>query len=184
MCPLHRPPIKSVLKRHILESLLEKGNVLLHINPQVKETIKLPPGLDDAYNVVLCIGYETPFPIPDLNLTEKAVEATLTASREQFHCIIPWKSIYYMGLLGDLGQGWPSDAPLALFHHWHARLAAPLDEVKKELENEGVSTVYEEATYPPKKKNPFTIISGDAEGASSPPTDSHFLTLLTSPSEE
>lgn len=174
-----KPPIKSVLKKHTFESFLERGDVLLHINPKVKEEIKLPPILDEAYNVVLCLGYNTPHPIPDLTLTDNGVEATLTANNEQFFCLIPWTSIYYMGVVGELGQGWPSDAPLALFHHWHLRLAAPPEEIRETLENEGVSTVYEDgdSLLLPKKERPFSIINGDGEGGSTPPS-SHFLTLL------
>lgn len=177
-----KPTVKSTIKKHVLESLLEGGNVILHINPKVKEKVVLPPDLDEAFNVVLCIGLNTPYPIPDLTLSDIGVEATLTINREEYFCSLPWKSIYYMGLVGDIGRGWPEDAPMALLHHWHLRLAQPFEELRNELENEGVSTVYEESE-PAKKKYPFTIISGDGEASSSHPVDSHFLTLLTPSSD-
>ena len=87
-----------------------------------------------------------------------------------------------MGGVGELGYGWPEDAPMALLHHWHIRLAAPSEKFENELEKEGVSTVYRESESSA-KKHPFKIISGDSENPSSTPRDSHFLTLLTSPSD-
>ena len=52
------------------------------------------------------------FQIPDLEVTESGVEATLSFRGQHFHCKLPWSAVFGITsqLTGD-GQVWPEDLP-------------------------------------------------------------------------
>ncbi len=58
------------------------------------------------------LGYDLPIPIPDLELVERGVFATLSFQGKTFRCFVPWESVYAVTEKSD-GKGvlWPNDAP-------------------------------------------------------------------------
>jgi stringent starvation protein B len=97
-------------KKELVEALMTKGTVLLHLDPR-KEGVVVPAWLIDQPQLVLQIGYYMPIPIPDLRIDELGVSATLSFNRSAYPCFIPWKAIF--AVVGDDGKGtsWPDDLP-------------------------------------------------------------------------
>jgi hypothetical protein len=100
-------------KKDVAETLLNKGNVFLHLDPRKKEVI-VPKWLKDQLQLVLQIGYDLPIPIPDLFIDDSGVSATLSFNRSPFACYVPWNSLF--ALVGDDGRGmvWMSEMPAEL----------------------------------------------------------------------
>ena len=168
-----RRTIKNLQKKEYFQRLLKADNVFIHLRTDVKQLIELPPAVEKCYTLVLCIGTNTPYPIPDLAVTEEAISATLTAAGKPHKCRIPWESIYYMGHEGEIGFGWPEDVPITFLHHWHMKLDSFFG-----------PSVYDDGLPAVKKENPFKIISGEAEQSQPQENTSEsspFLRLLSPP---
>jgi hypothetical protein len=110
-------------KKVVAETLLTKGNVFLHLDPR-KEGVVVPDWLRDQLQLVLQIGRDLPIRIPDLDVGDDGVSATLSFNRSPFTCWVPWDSLFAM--VGDNGRGmvWMRDMP--------AEIAAEIErEVRK-----------------------------------------------------
>jgi stringent starvation protein B len=103
-------PAALPCKREVVERLLARGMVFLHLDPR-REGVEVPGWLKDQIQIVLQIGLDMPIPIPDLHLEEQGIFATLSFNRSPFSCIVPWRAIF--AVVGDDGRGmvWPEDMP-------------------------------------------------------------------------
>lgn len=97
-------------KKAVAETLLTKGNVFLHLDPR-KDGVVVPEWLKSQLQLVLQIGHDLPIRIPDLDVGDDGVSATLSFNRSPFTCWVPWNSLFAM--VGDSGRGmvWMSDMP-------------------------------------------------------------------------
>ena len=120
-------------KKAVVETLLTKGNVFLHLDPR-KEGVVVPDWLKDQLQLVLQIGHDLPIRIPDLEVGDDGVSATLSFNRSPFTCWVPWDSLFAM--VGDNGRGmvWISDMP--------AEIAAEIERemLKSQIEDVPVTT--------------------------------------------
>jgi len=116
-------------KKTVAETLLTKGNVFLHLDPR-KEGVVVPDWLKDQLQLVLQIGHDLPIRIPDLEIGDDGVSATLSFNRSPFTCWVPWDSLFAM--VGDNGRGmvWMSDMP--------AEIAA---EIEREVQKNRIKDV-------------------------------------------
>jgi hypothetical protein len=71
--------------------LLAEGNVCIFLDPAV-EGVELPKHLFVLDEVKLVVGRNVAVPIPDLQIDEQGVRATLTFQRP-FLCVIPWAAV-------------------------------------------------------------------------------------------
>jgi stringent starvation protein B len=57
------------------------------------------------------------YSIPDLEISDENVQATLSFGGRSFHCVLPWGSIFGITShgTGD-GQVWPEDLPVEVVH--------------------------------------------------------------------
>lgn len=73
--------------------------VNLHVIPH---RAVLPPALtttdEKAETIVLQVGYDMPVSIPDLDVSEEGVTATLSFDRKAFKVRLPWASIAGMSI--------------------------------------------------------------------------------------
>ena len=97
-------------KEQVALSLLERGNVFLHIDPRLTGVV-VPPWLNDQPQLVLQVGMDMPVPIPNLHVDEEGVSGTLSFNRSPFACFIGWDAVF--ALAGDDGRGmvWPESLP-------------------------------------------------------------------------
>jgi stringent starvation protein B len=97
-------------KRSVMETLLEAGAVLVHVDSR-REGVKVPVEHAGQPKLVLRFGHALTPPIPDLSVDDEGVRGTLTFRGRPFACELPWSAIY--ALVGDDGRGliWPEDVP-------------------------------------------------------------------------
>ncbi len=74
--------------------------------------LNVPKNLRNEDHCMVEIGLNMPIPIPDLELVERGVFATLSFSRNAFRCFIPWEAVFAMSDK-DSGKGvaWPGSMP-------------------------------------------------------------------------
>lgn len=89
-------------KREVAEALLERGSVFLHLDPR-HEGVSIPAWLRKQPQVVLQVGLGMAIPIPDLEVDDEGVRATLSFNRSPYWCVIPWDAVF--ALVGDDGRG-------------------------------------------------------------------------------
>jgi hypothetical protein len=103
-------PTPPPSKRELMQTLISAEDVYLQLDPR-RDDVVLPERLRAQPLLVLRFGLEMPVPIPDLEIGEAGVTATLSFDRIPFRCTIPWGAVF--GLLTESGQGflWAADAP-------------------------------------------------------------------------
>jgi len=104
---------KMLPKREAMDSLMTQGDVLLQLDPRV-EGVSVPASYRDQALLVLRIGLDMPIPIPDLELDDDGITATLSFDRTPHAVVIPWEAVF--GMVTEHGQGllWTSDVPLEI----------------------------------------------------------------------
>lgn len=104
------PPGPIMPKHTVLLNLLEGGhNVMIHLDPRRPGTL-VPLKFQREPAMVLEIGYALMNPIPDLDIAEDGIGATLSFGGRSEYTFIPWSSVY--GMAGKIGSiVWPEDLP-------------------------------------------------------------------------
>ena len=102
-------------KREVARMLMVKGSMFVHLDPRVQGVI-VPDWLRRQPQLVLQVGLDLPVPIPDLEVDEDGVFATLSFNRSAFSCRVPWDAVF--ALVGDDGNGmvWPEWLPVEIAH--------------------------------------------------------------------
>ena len=115
-------------KRKKLLELLDRGLVMLHLDPRA-EGVVVPPQFTGQAALRLNIAYG--FNLPALDIGPDGVYAVLSFNRQNFGCTIPWHAIFGASLPQDSHDGviWPSSLPPELDEPaMQASLAAVRDE--------------------------------------------------------
>jgi stringent starvation protein B len=101
---------EQLSKREALESLLKQGDVLLQLDPRVAG-VGVPTEYVEQPLLVLRIGFEMPVPIPDLEINDTGIQATLSFRQTPHAVEVPWRAIF--GMVSEHGQGllWTGDVP-------------------------------------------------------------------------
>jgi stringent starvation protein B len=130
-------------KRQILEEVLGRSWAFLQLDGRA-EGVDLPEWLREP-SVILQIGYDMPVAIPDLELSENGVTATLSFRRIPHKCIVPWHAIFAITDVEGQGVMFPADVPADL-PAAGAPSVAPAGQVRSTME---VSPVSEPRPEPP-----------------------------------
>ena len=97
-------------KALVLQALLEKGNVYLHLDA-TRSGVEVPSHLKDDETLTLVVGPNLAIPIPDLEIGTEGLSATLSFSQTPFHCKIPWRALFAMSTEDGRSLVWAEDAP-------------------------------------------------------------------------
>jgi stringent starvation protein B len=95
-------------KRQTLLQYLQRGVTMVHLDARRPGVIVPPQYAGDAH-LRLNLSYR--YAIPDFQIDERRIQATLSFSGAPFQCILPWESIF--GITSHAGDGlvWPEDLP-------------------------------------------------------------------------
>lgn len=100
---------RAVQKRKLFEQLLKEGIAALHLDPRVAG-VYLPSYLTDQ--PVLVLNYSYRYGVGDFRFDDKAVEATLSFSRQPYFCIVPWSAVFAVTTDARTeGSVWQEDLP-------------------------------------------------------------------------
>ena len=96
-------------KKQTLLGYLARGVAMVHLDAR-RPGVMVPPQYAEDAHLRLNLSYR--YAIPDLEVSEERVQATLSFGGRPFQCVLPWESIFGITCQasGD-GQVWPEDLP-------------------------------------------------------------------------
>jgi stringent starvation protein B len=97
-------------KRDAFIAFLREGWVSLHLDAR-RTGVVVPPAFASEPHLVLQYGRNMPIPIPDLEVTEDGVSATLSFSRAPHRTHVPWSSVYVVACTDGRGILYYEDVP-------------------------------------------------------------------------
>ena len=98
-------------KRELIEELLGKGPILIHIDAR-HALAQVPERFRNDPKLVLRFGYELSPAIIDLSVDDDGIYGTLTFGGIPCRCVLPWGCVYSVVSETDQkGMVWPEDVP-------------------------------------------------------------------------
>ena len=97
-------------KRQAFLALLREGWTSLHLDAR-KRGVIVPPSLRGEAHLVLQYGHDLPIPIPDLEVDDYGVRATLSFSRTAHLTVVPWDAVYVVTCDDGRGVLYAEDVP-------------------------------------------------------------------------
>jgi len=91
-------------------ALLERSEARVHLDAR-RPDVQLPERLRADGHVRLDYGYGLTPPIPDLDIAEDGIHATLSFNRIPFPTFIPWSAVYLIADYDGNGAVWQEDIP-------------------------------------------------------------------------
>ncbi|MCB9788205.1 MAG: hypothetical protein H6744_16100 [Deltaproteobacteria bacterium] len=97
-------------KRDKMLELLERGMVMIHLDPRAPGVV-VPPRF--GQDTVLRLNVAWQFQLPALEIGEDSIYAVLSFQRQNFGCTLPWDAIFGLTMPDDEHQGmlWPASMP-------------------------------------------------------------------------
>jgi stringent starvation protein B len=96
-------------KQDAFLALLAEG-CLLHLDAR-RDGVVVPTHLKGEAHLVLQYGNDLPIPIPDLQIDENGVSATLSFARTPWPTVIPWSAVYVVTSPDGRGVLYQEDVP-------------------------------------------------------------------------
>jgi stringent starvation protein B len=103
-------PDERPSKRDAFTAFLREGWVSLHLDAR-RAGVVVPPSFATEPHLVLQYGRNMPIPIPDLEVTDDGVSATLSFSRAPHRTHVPWSSVYVVACTDGRGILYYEDVP-------------------------------------------------------------------------
>jgi stringent starvation protein B len=95
-------------KKHTLLQYLQRGVTMVHLDAR-RPGVVVPPQYAGDAHLRLNLSYR--YSIPDFEIDERRIQATLSFSGAPFQCILPWESVFGITSHAGDGQVWPEDLP-------------------------------------------------------------------------
>lgn len=120
-----RPP-----KQQAFLALLKEGWTSLHLDAR-RAGVIVPEAFRGEAHLVLQYGHDLPIPIPDLEVDDYGVRATLSFSRTEHLTVVPWSAVYAVACVDGRGVLYPEDVPgdVSVIASSEAVADAPAEEV-------------------------------------------------------
>src|SRR6185503_3562530 len=128
-------------KQQAFLALLREGWTSLHLDAR-RPGVVVPEQLHGEPHLVLQYGHDLPIPIPDLEVDDYGVHATLSFSRAAHRTVVPWSAVYVVACDDGRGVLYSEDVPpdVTVIAARATSDAAPPDaEVEAELEPEEIA---------------------------------------------
>ncbi len=136
-------------KHEAFLALLQEGWTSLHLDAR-RPGVIVPPHLRAEPHLVLQYGHDLPIPIPDLEVDEHGVHATLSFSKNPQRTFVPWSSVYVVTCNDGRGvlyhEDVPEDVSIIATHPHGDRM--PDETVTVGGGSDGVSDLLPEGGYP------------------------------------
>jgi stringent starvation protein B len=97
-------------KRQAFLALLREGWTSLHLDAR-RAGVTVPPNLKLEAHLVLQYGHDLPIPIPDLEVDDYGVRATLSFQRTAHLTVVPWSAVYVVACTDGRGVLYAEDVP-------------------------------------------------------------------------
>ena len=97
-------------KQQAFLALLREGWTSLHLDAR-RPGVVVPQQLRGEPHLVLQYGHDLPIPIPDLEVDDYGVHATLSFSRAAHRTVVPWSAVYVVACDDGRGVLYSEDVP-------------------------------------------------------------------------
>src|SRR6185503_3225816 len=97
-------------KQDAFLALLREGWTSLHLDAR-RAGVVVPVHLKGEGHLVLQYGRNLPIPIPDLQVDESGVSATLSFARAPHQTVVPWSAVYVIASEDGRGVLYNEDIP-------------------------------------------------------------------------
>jgi stringent starvation protein B len=144
-------------KQKTFLSMLTDGWVSLHLDAR-RPGVVVPASFASHPHLVLQYGSNMPVPIPDLEVTEAGVSATLSFSRVPHRTYVPWSAVYVISCTDASGVLYREDLPAEL-----CALGEPLAESAPERLPEADEAERKPVTDAPCEPNWLRSVPSDGE---------------------
>jgi stringent starvation protein B len=101
---------KQSSKHDVFVDFLREGWVTLHLDARCSGVV-IPPEFVHEPHLILQFGHDMPIPIPDLEVTDEGVSATLSFWRTPHHTFVPWSAVYALASADGRGVRYHDDIP-------------------------------------------------------------------------
>ena len=95
-------------KKQTLLQYLQRGVTMVHLDAR-RPGVAVPPQYAGDAHLRLNLSYR--YSIPDFEIDDRRIQATLSFSGASFQCVLPWESIFGITSHAGDGQVWPEDLP-------------------------------------------------------------------------
>ncbi|TMA90142.1 MAG: stringent starvation protein B [Deltaproteobacteria bacterium] len=101
-------------KKETLLAYLARGIAMVHLDAR-RAGVVVPSQYSMDAHLRLNLSYR--YGIPDLDISDQRIQATLSFGSRPFRCVLPWGSVFAITChgTGD-GQVWPEDLPVEVVH--------------------------------------------------------------------
>jgi stringent starvation protein B len=101
-------------KKETLLAYLARGIAMVHLDAR-RPGVVVPTQYAMDAHLRLNLSYR--YGIPDFDVSDERIQATLSFGGRSFRCILPWASVFGITShgTGD-GQVWPEDLPVEVVH--------------------------------------------------------------------
>jgi len=113
-------------KQQAFLALLKEGWTSLHLDAR-RTGVLVPESFRREAHLILQYGHDLPIPIPDLDIDQDGVRATLSFSRNAHATYIPWSAVYAVTGADGRGVLFAEDVPSDV-----SVIAAPLSDAPPE----------------------------------------------------
>jgi stringent starvation protein B len=97
-------------KQEAFVALLREGWTSLHLDAR-RPGVIVPAHLRGEAHLVLQYGHDLPIPIPDLEIDDYGVRATLSFSKTPHLTVVPWSAVYVVACDDGRGVLYHEDVP-------------------------------------------------------------------------
>jgi stringent starvation protein B len=109
-------------KKQTLLRYLERGITMVHLDAR-RPGVQVPAKHSGDPHLRLNLSYR--YSIPDLEIDDERVQATLSFGGAPFQCILPWAAIFGITSHAGEGQVWPEDLPTEVMHTMSPHTMSP-----------------------------------------------------------
>jgi len=104
--------VRTTEKMRRVQELLEQGMVMVHLDARLMG-VAVPVAHLGNHALALNLSYR--FEIPDFELSDQGIQASLSFSGDPFPCQLPWDAIFAVrSHVDDSFFVWPEDVPIEL----------------------------------------------------------------------
>jgi hypothetical protein len=169
-------------KRDVMLALLEQAeSVFVNFDPR-RDGVVVPPHLKRQPRVVLQYGLNMRIPIPDLDVGEEGIGATLSFDRLPTWTFVPWSAVFAIISQDQRGMLWEADLPREIEAE-HKKATSP-GEGKKSAQPPPAAGNKTGRRSGPSKRPALRAVDGGGEKPVPPSKQQESESVLQSPASE
>jgi len=151
-------------KQQAFLALLREAWTSLHLDAR-RPGVVVPQALRGEPHLVLQYGHDLPIPIPDLEVDEYGVRATLSFSRSAHRTVVPWSAVYVVVCDDGRGVLYSEDVPpdVTVIAARATSDAAP--DLQPDLQMDDADLEAEEIAMPVARQSLLRSVPADAAAA-------------------